>query len=139
MVPARRSRHATKEKARHLCYCPLSSELGTYKTVKGRFWPWLSGKSHCNLSSFPLSKKPTCTCNSERGEILKEGTYSLESRPLQHKPNILKECGRNRVNVGVLVGCERMCRTCTGFQISASERKGTNVGPLSLGRGNLKP
>ena len=23
---------------------PLSLEYGTYKTVKARFWPWLSGK-----------------------------------------------------------------------------------------------
>jgi hypothetical protein len=27
----------------------LSSEHGTYKTVKARFWRWLSGKSPSNL------------------------------------------------------------------------------------------
>ena len=26
-------------------YGPLSSEHGTHKTVKARFWSWLSGKS----------------------------------------------------------------------------------------------
>ena len=25
-------------------YQPLLSEYGTYKTVKARFWPWLSGE-----------------------------------------------------------------------------------------------
>ena len=28
---------------------PLSSELGTYETVKARFWHWLSGQSPTNL------------------------------------------------------------------------------------------
>jgi len=32
---------------------PLSGEYGTYKTVKARFWPWLSGKSR--LNPFKLS------------------------------------------------------------------------------------
>ena len=32
---------------------PLSTQYGTYKTVKARFWPSLSGESHSNL--FKLS------------------------------------------------------------------------------------
>ena len=30
---------------------PLSSEVGAYKTVQARFWPWLAGKRPYNLSS----------------------------------------------------------------------------------------
>jgi len=30
------------------------SEYGTYTTVTGRFWPWLSGESHQNLSRCSL-------------------------------------------------------------------------------------
>jgi len=34
---------------------PMSSEYGTYRTVKARFWPWLSGTSPYNiLKVFPL-------------------------------------------------------------------------------------
>jgi len=38
-------------------YRPLLREYGTYKTVKARFWPWLSGKEtlkHFTLSRFRL-------------------------------------------------------------------------------------
>ena len=37
--------HCTKP-ARVYDGSPLSSKYGTYTTVKARFWPWLSGKSH---------------------------------------------------------------------------------------------
>ena len=42
------------------CFCvsghqpraPVLSEYGTYDTVKARFWPWLSGRSPEDVSSF---------------------------------------------------------------------------------------
>ena len=33
----------------------LWSECGTHKTVKARFWPWLSGKSPCFFKVVPSS------------------------------------------------------------------------------------
>ena len=33
---------------------PVSSEYGTYKTVKARFWSWLAGKSPQNVLSCSL-------------------------------------------------------------------------------------
>jgi len=38
----------------HIGAAPLSSEYRTYKTVKARFWPWLSGESPHNLVSCSL-------------------------------------------------------------------------------------
>jgi hypothetical protein len=32
---------------------PLSSEYGTYKTVKARFWHWISGRVLKTLSAVP--------------------------------------------------------------------------------------
>ena len=43
-----------------LRYVPLSSKYGTYKTVKARFWPWISVLKTCEVvpsssgSGFPL-------------------------------------------------------------------------------------
>jgi len=35
-------------------HVPLSSEDGTYKTVKAKSWPWLSGKGLENRRLLPL-------------------------------------------------------------------------------------
>jgi len=46
---------------------PLSSEYGTYKTVKARFWPWFSGKDPLNLVSCSLfAPTPHSLCTPHR-------------------------------------------------------------------------
>ena len=40
-----------------LALTPMSSEYGTYKTVKARFRPWLSDKDPEYLNVFPLRSK----------------------------------------------------------------------------------
>ena len=39
---------------------PPSSEVGTYKTVRTRFWPWLSGGSTCFLPCRPDQGYHSC-------------------------------------------------------------------------------
>jgi len=62
---------------------PLSSESGTYKTVKTRFWPWLSGQSPLNLLSCSLlarhrnvpdasARDRSNTCRAKREQIKSE-------------------------------------------------------------------
>ena len=46
---------------------PLSSEYGTHKTVKARFWPWLSGKSLMPFELFPLRSAVVPVRGHDRG------------------------------------------------------------------------
>ena len=41
--------HHRLEVGRVVCR-PLSSEYGTYKAIKARFWPWFSGQKILDLS-----------------------------------------------------------------------------------------
>ena len=47
-----------------------SSEYGTFKTVKARFWPWFSGKSRLNLVRCSLlARKRTRGLRDERSRF----------------------------------------------------------------------
>ena len=56
MTLSSRGRNAAEYSLKAPCD-PLSIEFGTYKTVKARFWSWLSGKSPQTLLSCSLSAR----------------------------------------------------------------------------------
>ena len=64
------------------------SELGTYQTVKGRFWSWLSGENPSTLLSFSLfaRKRPAFTPTIQHLPILVKLAHTGVPRPLKQPP-----------------------------------------------------
>ena len=56
---------------------PLSSELGTYKTVEARFWPWLSGKVQI-VQNLPKSTRPFPSMSAYRSTRWLQGYLSFK-------------------------------------------------------------
>jgi len=80
---------------------PLSSECGTYKTVRARFWLWLSCKSHLNvLSCCLLARKRVGPIGCEAQDALSECNTrpgretpqprTLHRHPLHPEPQMLR-------------------------------------------------
>ena len=65
---------------------PLSSEYGTYKTVKARFWPWLSEKS-----PEILSRCSSLGCFREGREVSVEGKHGSRNTALTNHKTITKQ------------------------------------------------
>ena len=63
----------------------VSSEHGTYKTVKAKFWPWLSGKSPLTpFKVFPLRSEADTDCalgENGAGERRRRGEERVEPPP----------------------------------------------------------
>jgi len=84
--------------------CSRSSEHGTCKTVKSRFWPWLSGKRRYTLSSgsihtTPHTPHPTPHTLHPSPYTLHPTPYTLHStlsrkRDLREPHARQSECGR---------------------------------------------
>ena len=62
-----------------------SQSLGTYRTVKARFWPCLSGQSRLNLLSFSLfarERYPTRRVDGERQHDGQQENFPAPRRPV---------------------------------------------------------